>query len=137
MLGLTLAAVLALFPANPAILTAHFAEAAPIAPAPYSTSTVATYAKLVDDMNGFKGRMYKTLELESDGWQNGQSQVPHAGGPNGREDSWGICQIHLPAHKAITREQALDWRWCIGWTAEQFKAGGARQWTEYRLLYGY
>lgn len=136
MLAFTLTAVLALFPANPSLLTIPVAEAAQIQPAPYATTTVAAYAQLVDDANGFGGRMYNTLKLESDGWQNGQSQVLSAKGPNGHEDSWGVCQIHLPAHKEITREQALDWHWCIDWTAQEFNAGNAHHWTEYRLLYG-
>lgn len=127
--------LLALFPTNPATLTAPLAHAAQIQETPYSTTTVAAYAKLVDDMNGFRGRMYHTLELESDEWKNGQSQVPSDKGPNGLEDSWGVCQIHLPSHKEITREQALDWQWCIDWAADMFKAGEAYQWTEYRILY--
>lgn len=66
---------------------------------------------------------------------NGQSLIPRADGPNGREDSWGICQIHLPDHPEVTREQALNPEWCLRWSAKEFKEGRARQWTEYRKLY--
>lgn len=85
--------------------------------------------------------MYYTLEKESAGWQNIQSLIPNPNGPNGREDSWGICQIHIHdkygrvVHPGITREMAMDWRWCIPWAAQQFVDGNANQWTEYQLLY--
>lgn len=82
--------------------------------------------------------LYGTLEYESDGFRDItiQSQVPSATGPNGKEDSWGICQIHLPDHPEITREEAQDPAFCIPWTAEQFAAGHAAQWTAWRILYG-
>jgi len=64
---------------------------------------------------------------------NDQSLIK-ADGPNGREDSWGICQIHLPSHPTITKEQALDPAWCIEWSAKQFRDGNATMWTVYRNL---
>lgn len=114
------------------------APTVPYAPAEraiVATTTPEQFARAVDAEYGLAGRLYATLELESDGWKNGQSEVPNPDGPNGREDSWGVCQINLPSHHEITREQALDWRWCITWSAEEFKAGRASQWTVYRLLY--
>lgn len=76
----------------------------------------------------------ETMRRESMNFTNkGQSRIP-ANGPNGKEDSWGICQIHLPSHPTITRAQALDPEWCLEWSAKQFQNGRARMWTEYRNL---
>lgn len=76
----------------------------------------------------------ETMRRESMNFSNrGQSKIP-ANGPNGYEDSWGICQIHLPSHPNITRAQATDPEWCLRWSAQQFKNGKARMWTEYRKL---
>lgn len=84
--------------------------------------------------------MYKTLECESAGFQNIQSMIPHKGQPNGREDSWGLVQVYLPAKnkdfegKVITKEQALDPDFAIKWMAWQFSIGGARKWSCWRGL---
>lgn len=79
--------------------------------------------------------LYETLKCESIGWKNGQSKIPHKGGPNGYEDSWGVAQIHLPAHKDITKEEALDPVFAVDWAASEFAAGRAYEWTCYRDLY--
>lgn len=61
----------------------------------------------------------------------GQSLIP-ADGPNGREDSWGVCQIHLPSHPRIEKQWAVDPAWCLEWSAIQFSKGRATMWTAYR-----
>lgn len=48
-----------------------------------------------------------------------------------REDSWGIWQIHLPSHKDITREQAMDIIWSTNWAIQQIKAGKIKMWSCY------
>lgn len=101
-----------------------------------SPADIGAFVEEQDKENNLSGRMYNTLYRESAGWQNIQSKIPVEGGPNGREDSWGICQIHLPDHPNISKAQALDVRFCVAYTVKQFKEGNARQWTEYRLLYG-
>lgn len=73
----------------------------------------------------------RTMQCESAGWLNIQSMIPAVGGPNGREDSWGVAQIHLPSHPSITRAQALDPEFALEWSAKQFKAGNARMWSCY------
>lgn len=81
-----------------------------------------------------ESKFVATLSGESIGFTwNDQSLVP-ANGPNDREDSWGICQIHLPSHSDISKEQALDPRWCIEWSAKQFAKGNASMWSVYRNL---
>lgn len=79
----------------------------------------------------------KTLECESANLtHNGQSYVVAIDGPNGREDSWGIAQIHLPSHPEITRDQALDPAFALDFAARRFAQGHASDWTCYRILYG-
>lgn len=57
----------------------------------------------------------------------GQSNHKYKSG--GREESWGLSQIHLPAHPDITKEQATDAQWALDWTAKEFSKGRASQWT--------
>lgn len=44
-----------------------------------------------------------------------QSTVPDPNGPNGREDSWGIMQIHFPSHGSAFNTSRLknDWQYNI------------------------
>lgn len=67
----------------------------------------------------------RTIKGES-GWK------PTAIGDGGY--SIGMCQIHLPSHPSVSREQALDPKFCLEWTAEKFSQGKARMWTAYRNL---
>lgn len=82
-------------------------------------------------------RFYGTLACESEHFRDVrmQSEYKNPHGPNGREDSWGIAQIHLPDHPDVTREQAQDPSFAVPWAAEEFKEGRATRWTCYRLLY--
>ena len=104
--------------------------------APLASSTVALLIDRAADIYGVNAdHLYRTLSCESQDFQNIQSKWPKATGPNGREDSWGIAQIHLPDHPGISREDALDEHWSIGWAAQQFATGHATRWTCYRLLF--
>lgn len=60
--------------------------------------------------------------------------VPHKGQPNGRENSWGLAQIYLPAHQDVTREQALDPRFALQWMAKEFSKGNQHLWSCARSL---
>lgn len=66
---------------------------------------------------------YKTLECESAGFTDVaiQSYVPDPTGPNGREDSWGLAQIHLPDHPDVSREMAQNPSFAIPYAAHLFK----------------
>lgn len=66
----------------------------------------------------------------------GQSRYLDPTGPNGREDSWGVWQIHLSAHKDITRAQAQDIFWSTEWAMQQLKNGNCKIWTECPLPKG-
>lgn len=52
------------------------------------------------------------------------------------DTSFGVAQIHLPAHKDISKEQALDPMWAIDWSARQFAAHNEKIWTCWRGKYG-
>lgn len=78
-------------------------------------------------------QLYGTLYAESH-FENVQSDVIAADGA--REESYGVCQINLPSHPEVSKDEAMDPAFCIEWTAAQFAAGNASMWTEWRLLYG-
>lgn len=46
-----------------------------------------------------------------------------------REQSFGLVQIHLPAHPHITREQAVNPEFAIEFLAKNLKAGDGWMWT--------
>lgn len=50
--------------------------------------------------------------------------------------SYGVFQIHLPAHPSVTKEQALDPWFNIEWSAQQFAAGKQKMWTCWRTHFG-
>lgn len=35
--------------------------------------------------------------------------------------SYGIAQIHLPAHPEVSKEEAMDPRFAVGWSIEKWK----------------
>lgn len=98
-----------------------------------ATSTIEAYVREQAEQSGLGEAFYQTLKYESGNWQNGQSAVVNPNGPNGHEDSWGVCQLFLPSNPDITKEQALDVEFCVSYTISEFKAGHARRWTGYRL----
>lgn len=88
-----------------------------------------------------KGEMLKTVECESpklkiDGVimydTQGQSNQKYKNG--NREESFGLSQIHLPAHPDITKQQAQDPHWSLDWMANEFAEGRASKWSCYQLL---
>lgn len=52
-----------------------------------------------------------------------------------RELSFGLSQIHLPAHPDITEEQAKDPVFAAEFMAKNFSEGHQRKWTCWRKLY--
>lgn len=99
-----------------------------------STSTVRALIEASAAKYGVNAvQLRNTLWCESQ-YKIGQSEYPDASGPNGREDSWGVAQIHLPDHPDVSREQAQDITFAVDWAAKEFAAGRATQWTCYRLL---
>lgn len=64
-------------------------------------------------------QMWRTIECETN-VRNIQSEIRDPTGPNGREDSWGYPQIHLPSWPDVSREEALNEDFAIKWMAEHW-----------------
>ena len=62
-----------------------------------------------------------------------QSNAYNATDPDHREASFGLVQIHLPAHPEVTLEQAKDPNFAIKWMASEWKAGRAGEWSCYHI----
>lgn len=59
-----------------------------------------------------------------------QSAFKDSTGPNGREDSWGLVQIHLPDHPNITRAEAEDPLFAAEFLATELAKGNCRwEWS--------
>ena len=111
---------LGFYPATPAM-------AAQVQPVIYTIFTAPTIVEAYAVKYGIPAKpLIDTLSCES---HFNASAI----GDKGK--SFGVAQIHLPSHPNITKEQALDPLWAIDWTAQQFKAGKAKMWTCYRILY--
>lgn len=81
------------------------------------------------------GAMRRTIICESSASTTRQSEHLDPTGPNGREDSWGLVQIHLPAHPDVSREEATDPDFALVFMAKNFARGEAvrqQMWTCYR-----
>lgn len=63
-----------------------------------------------------------------------QSFVAVPAGPNGREDSWGLAQIHLPSHPNITRAQATDPDFALDFLASHLAKGNHWMWACWKLI---
>ena len=50
-----------------------------------------------------------------------KNNVPKGYAVGDREESYGLFQIHLPAHTDVTKEQAIDPKFAIEWTAKHWK----------------
>lgn len=96
-----------------------------IAPQPYHFSQVREMVLDAEAKYGLSDMFLDTLTCES-------GLHPDRVGDNGT--SFGVAQIHLPAHPDVTKEEALDPEFAIEWSAQQFAAGRAYMWTCYRLL---
>lgn len=108
------------------------ALAAELTPVVYSSSTAQTIIEAYAVKYGIEAApLLATLSCESNYRADARGDFDTHATPT----SFGVAQIHLPAHPDITREQALDPLWSIDWTARQFKAGRQHMWSCYRQLY--
>lgn len=85
--------------------------------------------------------MLAVVDCESQYVYDGQSQhrytatnVPKGYQVGDREESWGLVQIHLPAHPTISKEQANDPEYAAEFLARNLKAGRGSMWTCYSIL---
>lgn len=49
--------------------------------------------------------------------------------------SFGLSQIHLPAHPEITKEQAFNPEFAVEFMAKEMSAGRAWKWTCFKMFY--
>lgn len=117
------------FTANLFFIPSSDAQPVSIPPSPptYSTSTVAAYIKDAAQQHGLNPIAFsKVIGCES-------NFDASAVGDQGT--SFGIAQIHLPAHPDIATSSALDAEWSIDWMAQQWAAGHQGMWSCYHILY--
>lgn len=50
-------------------------------------------------------------------------------------ESFGLSQIHLPDHPAISKENALDPDFAVKYLAHNLKLGKGKLWSCYKILY--
>lgn len=74
--------------------------------------------------------MRDIIECESMGSTTVQSY--HIRKDGSRENSWGLVQINLDAHKDVTRDQATDPKFAIDWMGKHMKTPS--MWTCYKLI---
>jgi hypothetical protein len=58
-----------------------------------------------------------------------ERNVPKGYEVGDREQSFGLVQIHLPAHPSISKEQAKDPEFALEFLAKNLAAGKAGMWT--------
>lgn len=91
-------------------------------------SRIAHYA---DKYSVSELTMNKIIECES-GFD------PKIGGDfstsTGDYTSWGLVQIHLPAHKNITKNQATDVDFALNFLASHLNIGRGNLWSCYRQM---
>lgn len=94
----------------------------------YSTTTEGLIARYASEFGVSETQMAQTIQCESQGFSG-------AIGDHGM--SYGIAQIHLPAHPDISKEEALNKEWSIRWMAQQFSLNKQQMWSCWRSIYGY
>lgn len=76
--------------------------------------------------------IYNVLKGETH-FRNIQSEILL---PNGeREDSHGVCQIHLPSHPQVSIEQTYDIEFCIDFIVKKYNNDQLNLWSVYKKLY--
>lgn len=87
------------------------------------------YVYTVAEQNGISGKfLWEMLRREST-WRWCAVGDFHVSKP-----SVGIAQINLRWNPAVTKEQALYWKWSVKWTARELKNGKVRKWTTGRAM---
>ena len=117
----------------------EYVSSSPILPEPVSqikinTNSIQEKIVLYSLKNGVKySDIYATVQCETAGTFDPtiQSRIT---GKNGREQSFGLAQIHLPSHPDITREQATDPDFALDWMTSEWSKGRSWQWSCARKL---
>jgi len=100
------------------------------------TMDVATMPPLsIKDKVGYYAKKYSVSESVMDKVIKCESGYnPNANAHTSREDSWGLVQINLKAHKTITKEQAIDPDFALNFLAENLARNNGRIWTCFRKI---
>lgn len=107
-------------------LFTNTAYAQTLPPVVYSTSTASAIIEAYAAHYGIPAApLEETLTCESE-------LNPNAVGDHGT--SFGVAQIHLPAHPDITKAQALDPLFAINYAAEQFSEGREHLWSCFKTV---
>lgn len=101
------------------------------------TYTVCKYAK---EYSVSATQIANIINCENRGWdptlQSGlyytRDRINEGVYKGQREESYGLAQIHLPAHKNISHSQATDPDFSIEYLAKSLSEGKGSQWTCYR-----
>lgn len=97
-------------------------------PVVYSTTTAEDIIRSYAAHYGIPATpLIKTLKCESN--FNSSAVGDHG-------TSFGVAQIHLPAHPDITKAEALDPLFAIDWAAHQFSLNHQSMWSCFNMLYG-
>lgn len=80
-------------------------------------------------------RVKKVIDCETSHTWNPDIQSGYKYKNGEREQSFGLAQIHLPAHPDITKEQATDPYFAIDWLISEWKEGRQWQWSCYNMFY--
>ena len=105
---------------------------APAPPVPITQPTVQELiGKYALQYNVSASRMLNTMKCESGLKSDAQGDMK-----NGVYTSFGLSQIHLPAHPEVTKEQALNPDFAVEFMAKGFAQHKERMWTCWRTLYG-
>lgn len=103
---------------------------------------VVAVQTLIEEIGGLYGAseaqkdlVYRIIECENRELDpNLQSRIKRAGGPNGREDSWGISQIHLPDWPGISQDDARDPVYSVRFILAHVMKGKASLWSCYKKV---
>ena len=63
-----------------------------------------------------------------------ERNVPKGYAVGDREQSYGLVQIHLPAHSSVTKAQATDPEFAVDFLAKNLAVGKGSMWTCYNNL---
>jgi hypothetical protein len=78
--------------------------------------------------------LYEVVKCESAGTFDPTIQSYYTYPNGGREQSYGICQYHLPDHPDMTREQAEDPAYCLDRMAREWSEGKQNKWSCFKIL---
>lgn len=98
------------------------------------------YTRLIEEKARFYGadpaKMRATIECETAGtWDTTiQSYARYKGGT--REKSYGLSQIHLPAHPHVSHKEATTPEYAITFMAQHFGENNAQIWSCYKQMFG-